>query len=71
MDEVSLATRFQISDDVLVQAVGGELVILDLNQEKYFGLDPVGARIWALLQKEGDLQRRTSSNSCPRFSKPA
>jgi len=46
----------QRSDDVLVQEVGGEAVLLDLSSEKYFGLDPVGTRIWALLGEYSHLQ---------------
>jgi hypothetical protein len=29
--------------------VGEETVVLDLDSGTYFGLDPVGARLWALL----------------------
>ena len=39
----------QPSTQVLIQEVGGEAVLLDLARERYFGLDPVGTRIWALL----------------------
>lgn len=44
------------SDDVLFQEVGGEAVLLDLASEQYFGLDPVGTRIWALLDGRTPLQ---------------
>ncbi len=37
---------------VHVREVGDELVILSLESEEYFGLDPVGTRIWQLLQSE-------------------
>ena len=40
---------FTLSEDVLFQEVGGELVLLDMASENYFGLDEVGARIWSLL----------------------
>ena len=46
---VTLASRVQPSGEVLAQEVGGEAVLLDLAGERYFGLDPVGTRIWALL----------------------
>ena len=46
---VTLATRVQPSGEVLAQEVGGEAVLLDLAGERYFGLDPIGTRIWALL----------------------
>lgn len=47
--DVTLAQRFSRSPDVLVQSVGDEAVLLDLASEKYFGLNPVGRRIWELL----------------------
>lgn len=43
------------SDQVLFQEVGGEAVLLDLASEQYFGLDPVGTRIWALLDGKAPL----------------
>ncbi len=46
---VTLASQVRPSTQVLLQEVGGEAVLLDLGSEQYFGLDPVGTRIWALL----------------------
>jgi hypothetical protein len=46
---VTFDTILRHSDDVLFQEVGGEAVLLDLASEQYFGLDPVGTRIWELL----------------------
>ena len=54
---VTLASQVQCSNDVLVQEVGGEAVLLDLASEKYFGLDPVGTRIWALLAQAPVLEQ--------------
>lgn len=45
-----------ISPEVLSQEVSGEIVLLDLQSENYFGLDEVGTRIWQLLQKDGEVQ---------------
>ena len=53
---VTLASQVQCSNDVLVQEVGGEAVLLDLASERYFGLDPVGTRIWTLLADDDQLQ---------------
>lgn len=47
--DVTLSHRFIRSPDVLSQEVGDEAVLLDLASEKYFGLNPVGRRIWELL----------------------
>ena len=41
--------RFAIPAHVLARTVGNETVILDLESGTYFGLDPVGARIWQLI----------------------
>lgn len=45
----SPTSSFVVSDRALSQEVSGETVLLDLASEKYFGLDPVGTRIWQLL----------------------
>ncbi len=39
------------SGEVLHQELEGETVLLDLNSERYFGLDETGTRIWTLLLK--------------------
>lgn len=53
---ISLATRATLSPQVLVQETGDEAVLLDLAGEQYFGLDPVGFRIWRLLEQGADLR---------------
>lgn len=56
------ARRAQLSDVVCASAsqvssrVGDEVAILDLDHSVYYGLDPVGARIWELLQEPRALQ---------------
>jgi hypothetical protein len=40
---------FRIPPQVMARQVGDETVILDLGSGTYFGLDPVGARIWQLI----------------------
>ena len=47
--ELSLASRVRISDDVLFQELNEEAVLLNLKTGEYFGLDPLGVRIWQLL----------------------
>jgi hypothetical protein len=44
------------SPQVISQEVAGETVLLDLESEHYFGLDPVGTRIWQLMAEQGTLQ---------------
>ena len=53
---LTLSQQAKPSDDVLFQEVGGEAVLLNLASEQYFGLDPVGTRIWQLLNEDGRLQ---------------
>lgn len=46
-----------VKDTVFAQEVDGEMVLLDMNSENYFGLDAVGTDIWQAIEKyEGDLQ---------------
>ncbi len=53
--EDGLAREARISPEVLFRELAGEGVLLDLKSQRYFGLDPVGTRIWQLL----DEQRQT------------
>ena len=41
--------RVQVPADVLVSELDGEAVLLNLKTESYFGLDDVGARMWAVV----------------------
>lgn len=45
-----MSQSVSLSKDALFQEVNGEMVILDLATEKYFGLNEVGTRIWLLLE---------------------
>lgn len=45
-----LETRWRISDSAVANAVADETVILHLGSGTYFGLDPIGARLWEALQ---------------------
>jgi hypothetical protein len=46
---MNLSDSFAIPESVMAREVGNELVILDVASGSYFGLDPVGTRIWQLL----------------------
>ena len=41
--------RVTASPHVLVRAMEGESVLLNLDRESYFGLDEVGTRMWTAL----------------------
>jgi len=53
---VPFTARVKVPSHVLVQEVGGESVLLNLQNERYFGLDEVGTRIWSALTKEETIQ---------------
>ena len=46
---MDLSSKFTIPTQVMVRTVGDETVILDLASGTYYGLDPVGARMWQLM----------------------
>ena len=46
---MNLSDKITIPAQVMARQVGQETVILDLASGTYFGLDPVGARIWQLM----------------------
>ncbi|MBX3466783.1 MAG: PqqD family protein [Planctomycetes bacterium] len=53
---VTLSDRVTPAEEVLFKELEGEAVLLHLDVGRYFALDPVGTRIWALLrEREGDL----------------
>jgi hypothetical protein len=56
---MKLTDRVRVPQEVLARQVGEETVMLDLAKGAYFGLDPVGARMWQLLA-EG----RTLAEAC-------
>jgi len=39
--------RFEIMNDIHVRTFDGELVLLDLARGDYFGVNEVGAQLWA------------------------
>jgi hypothetical protein len=48
---MKLDSKFAIPPQVMARTVGAETVILHLESGTYFGLDPVSARIWQLIEK--------------------
>lgn len=67
---VTLASTIVRSADVLAQEVGGEAVLLDMASEQYFGLDPVGTRIWELLGEARALAD-VHARLCEEYDAPA
>jgi hypothetical protein len=52
----SYSARLNTAPEVLFRTIGEESVILNLNSERYLGLDAVGTRIWTLLNGSGSIQ---------------
>jgi hypothetical protein len=46
-----------VPEGVLVRELQGESVVLNLQTEKYFGLDEVGTRMWAALASSDSIQQ--------------
>jgi hypothetical protein len=44
--------RVTVPAHVIARQLGDECVMLDMASGYYFGLDPVGARIWQLLSEK-------------------
>lgn len=44
---------YRISEAVVSRELDGEAIILNLDSGIYFGLDPVGTRIWQLMSSPG------------------
>ena len=54
---IPFSTRISVPPDVLVSALAGESVLLNLKSEKYFGLDEIGTRMWSALASSDSIQQ--------------
>jgi len=53
---MNLNKKVTFADTVFAQEVDGEMVLLDMNSENYFGLDEVGTSIWQAMQEKENLK---------------
>lgn len=51
MNKITNSSTLVISDDVVSCDLDGEAAILNIDSGIYFGLDPIGAKIWNSLKK--------------------
>jgi hypothetical protein len=51
MTKILINSTVVMADDVVSCDLDGEAAILNLKDGVYYGLDPVGAKIWNLIQK--------------------
>jgi hypothetical protein len=49
MSSITLNQKISVPEDVLVQVLDGESVLLNLQNEQYYGLDDIGTRMWEVL----------------------
>ena len=52
----SFSDRISIPDDVLISGLQEESVILNLDSERYYGLDDVGTRMFSVLTSSNSIQ---------------
>lgn len=57
--DVAQTDQFAVHPSVLCRQLSGETVLLNLESGVYYGLDPVGTRVWQLL-----LQGQTIAEIC-------
>ena len=57
--DVAPTDQFAVHPSVLCRQLSGETVLLNLESGVYYGLDPVGTRVWQLL-----LQGQTIADIC-------
>lgn len=53
---ISFSDRVKVPEDVLISGLQGESVILNLDSERYFGLDEVGTRMMTVLTTADSIQ---------------
>jgi hypothetical protein len=53
---ISFTDRVKVPDDVLISGLQSESVILNLDSERYFGLDEVGTRMMTVLTTTDSIQ---------------
>ena len=54
--QISFSDRVRIPDEVLISRLQEESVILNLDSERYFGLDDVGTRILSVLTNSDSIE---------------
>jgi hypothetical protein len=52
----SFDQKLIVTQDTLINVLEGESVLLNLKSENYFGLDPIGTRMWTLLTTSDSIQ---------------
>ena len=45
-------TKWQVTPQVLSSKIDEEVILMSIEADSYFGLDPIGSHIWELLSKQ-------------------
>jgi hypothetical protein len=53
---ITVESTVKVAKDVIFQDLEGEAVLLNMQTEFYFGLDPMGTKIWHLLAENGKVK---------------
>ncbi len=53
---MDLNQKIIVADTVFAQEIDGEMVLLDMNIENYFGLDEIGTDIWKTVEDKKVIQ---------------
>ena len=53
---MDFSKKVDFPETLFAQEVDGEMVLLDMNSENYYGLDTVATDIWRLLQEGKSLE---------------
>ena len=48
--KITLISTIKRNPELVASAIDGETVMMSLENGEYFGLDPVGSRIWELIE---------------------
>ena len=54
--QISFSDRVRVPDDVLISSLQEESVILNLDSERYYGLDDVGTRMLSVLSTSESIE---------------
>lgn len=53
---ITFREKIAVPKHVLIRQIEEESVLLNLENERYFGLDPVGTRMWTVLTSSDSVQ---------------
>jgi hypothetical protein len=68
---IPFAARVSRPDHVLVREIEGELILLNLNNACYYGLDEVGTHMWTHLTTSDSVQAAFEALSAEYAAEPA